>query len=170
MSWSLENVRIPRGRIEGTISGTMPREREICICGGEERNKRDKAVSISRGHQNCITSHLSPFFPRAIDDRLTSGPKILFVHSRKDTFRPVDLTVIYRGENEKRKRKRGGGGSIGVMEETLKRDRYFAKTNGRREIPLRYRSFLSSLRLFLRLLFSISRLIKHKLYGLLETG
>lgn len=156
MSWSLENVRIPRGRIEGTISGTMPREREICICGGEERNKRDKAVSISRGHQNCITSHLSPFFPRAIDDRLTSGPKILFVHSRKDTFRPVDLTVIYRGENEKRKRKRGGGGSIGVMEETLKRDRYFAKTNGRREIPLRYRSFPSSLPLLSSLRFSSS--------------
>lgn len=154
MSWSLENVRIPRGRIEGTISGTMPREREICICGGEERNKRDKAVSISRGHQNCITSHLSPFFPRAIDDRLTSGPKILFVHSRKDTFRPVDLTVIYRGENEKRKREgergRGGGkhrcNGRNVEERSILRENERKKRNTTsiQIVPLLSSSFSSS--------------------------
>lgn len=66
----------------------------------EERNKRDKAVSIPRGHQNCITSHLSPFFSRAIDDRRDQKSysyrgKIHFVQS---------IWQWFIGENEKRKR------------------------------------------------------------------
>lgn len=67
------------------------------------------------------------------------------IRTAEDTFRPVDLTVIYRrewkaekeGEGEGRHRCNGGNGW---------RDRYFAKTNGRRKILVRYRSFLSPLR------------------------
>lgn len=59
-----------------------------------KRRKFDKA-SVHAGRQNCITTiffHSSVFYGR----RLTSKPKILF--DPEDTFRPADLTVIYRRE------------------------------------------------------------------------
>lgn len=73
---------------------------------GRECHGSDKNIT-GEGKQSCIHfawtselhhSHLSPFFEtRAIDDSAdveTKNP----IRIAEDTFRPVDLTVIYRRE------------------------------------------------------------------------
>lgn len=128
----------------------------------EERNKRDKAVSIPRGHQNCITSHLSPFFSRAIDET-------------KNPIRTAERYISSsRSDSDLQARMKSGRGreSIGVMEETLKRsilgenERKKKNTTSVQIVPL---LSSSALLVFLRLLSSISRLITQTV-GLLETG
>lgn len=77
-----------------------------------KRRKFDKA-SVHGGRQDCITAiffHSSVLYGR----RLTSKPKILF--DPEDTFRPADLTVIYRREWKAERGKSSGCNGRNVEE------------------------------------------------------